>query len=89
MVQEIDFNPISTKDKSLVHHFWTKMLPGIFIGYALDSGGSWKVELIIADWHDIDNNVASEVHVKRSESNEVGINKVAGNVRHSLRRWFH
>ena len=88
MVQEIDFNPISTKDKSPVHDFWTKMLPGIFIGCALDSGGSWTGDLIIADWHDTDNNVASEVHVKRSESNEVGINKVAGNVRHSFRRWF-
>ena len=28
------------------------------------------------DWHDIENNVASEVHVKRFRSKEVGIKKL-------------
>ena len=30
----------------------------------------------MADWHDIENNVASEVHVKRFKSKEVGINNL-------------
>ena len=51
------------------------MLPGKFIGYALSTGGGWTEDLIIADWHDIENCVASEVHVKRFKSKEFGINK--------------
>ena len=38
---------------------------GIFVGYALNSGGGWTGDLIIADWH-----------VKRSKSKEVGIVKL-------------
>ena len=33
-------------------------------------------DLIIEDWHDIENCVASDVHVKRIESNEVRIKKL-------------
>ena len=51
------------------------MLPGIFIGYALNFGGGWSVDLIIVDWHHIENNVASEVHVKRFKSKESGVKK--------------
>ena len=32
----------STKDKSRLHRFGTKMLPRIFIVYALNSGGKSK-----------------------------------------------
>ena len=42
------------------------MLPGKIIGYALNSGGGWTGDLVIADWHDIENSVASEGHVKDS-----------------------
>ena len=65
--------PISTKDKSRLHQFGAKILPGIIIGYALNSGGGWTRDLIIANWHDIENNGASEVYVKRFQSKEVGI----------------
>ena len=52
------------------------MLPGKFTGYALNSGGGWTGDLIIADWHDIEKYVASEVHVKRFKSEEVGFKKL-------------
>ena len=52
------------------------MLPGIFIGYALNSGEGWTRDLVIVDWHDFDNNVASEVHVMRFKSEGVGIKKM-------------
>ena len=29
----------------------------------MDSGGGWTGDLIIADWRDMENHVASEVHV--------------------------
>ena len=44
---------------------------------ALNSGG-WIGDLIIADRRDIENNVASEAHVKRFKSEEVGIKKLQG-----------
>ena len=49
------------------------MLPGILIGYALNSGGGWTGDLIIADWIHTENYVASEVHARRFESKVVGI----------------
>ena len=49
------------------------MLPGIFIGNALISGGCWTGDVLIADWQDIENNVASKVHVNQFKSKEVGI----------------
>ena len=38
---EIHVNPISTKDKSRLHQLGTKIFPGLFIRYALNSGGGW------------------------------------------------
>ena len=74
---EFYFSPISTKHRSRLHQFGTKMPPSIFIEYALDSGGGWTRDLIIADWHDIEN------------KKEVSWNQgTAGNIRLSLRRWF-
>ena len=72
------FDPISTKDKSRLHPIEKQMLPGTSIGYALKSGGGWTEteDLIIAHWHNIENHVASEVHVKRFKSKEVGIKKL-------------
>ena len=61
----------SQKTKGLLHQFGKKMFPAIFIGYALISGEGWTGDWIIADWHDIENNVASEVHVARLKSKEV------------------
>ena len=67
---EICDDPISTKDKKSSSSIWYKSAPGIYIGYAVSSGGGWTTHLIIADWHDTENNVASEVHVKRFKSKE-------------------
>ena len=52
------------------------MLPGMFIGYVLNSGGGWTGDMIIADWHDIEDFVASEYHVNRFKSKKVGIKKL-------------
>ena len=55
---------IQSLRKKLFFEFGTKMLPGRFIGYALKTGGGWNGDFIIAD-QDIENNLASEVHVKK------------------------
>ena len=80
------FNPIATKDKSRLRQVRYK---GARRNkqHALHLGGGTR-DLIIADWHDSENNVAFEVHVKRFKSKEIGIINVAGNIRLSMRRWF-
>ena len=40
------------------------------VRYALNSGGGWVGDVIIADWRNIENNVASEVHVKSFKPKE-------------------
>ena len=35
----VEYHPISSKDISRLHHFGPKVLPGIFLGYALYEGG--------------------------------------------------
>ena len=65
------FNTISTKDKSRLHQFGTKMLPGICIGFTLNSGGGRTGDMIVADWHDIENYDAPGVHVQYSSPKEV------------------
>ena len=62
------------------------MLSGLFIRYLLNSGEVWTGDSTIVDWHDIENNVASEVHVKRFKSKEVGIKKLHAAFGLSLRR---
>ena len=77
------------KTRSRLHHLGTKVLPGRFIGYALNSGGGGTGDFIIADWHNMENNVASEVHVKRwLKSNRSWIPEIAGTIHISLRKWF-
>ena len=66
-----------TKDKSRLHQStWYTMLQGKFIGYALNSGGGRTGGLIITDWHDTENIIASEVHVESFKFKVVGIKKL-------------
>ena len=38
----VDYHPICAKDQSRLHHFGTKVLPGIFIGCVSYAEGMWK-----------------------------------------------
>ena len=38
----VEYHPISAKDQSRIHRFGKKVLPGLFLGYALYAGGFWK-----------------------------------------------
>ena len=48
------------------------MLSGMFIGYALNFGRGWIGDSIIADWYDIEKNVASGCHVTGFKPKVVG-----------------
>ena len=70
------FNLASTRHKSRLHQVGTKMLPGISYRYALNSGARWTGDLIIADWYNIENNVASEVLHKKFQVQRSRINQL-------------
>ena len=50
----VEFYPISAKDQSRIHQFDKKVLPGIFLGYALYAGGIWKGDIMVADVEDLE-----------------------------------
>ena len=52
----VDYHPISWKDQSRLHQFGAKVLPGIFLGYAL---GIWKGDILVADIEELEEMDAS------------------------------
>ena len=49
----------------------TKVLPGVFLGYALYAGGIWKGDVLIADLEELETMDASEIYSKRLDAKEV------------------
>ena len=66
-----EFYPISSRDQSRVHQFGKKVLPGIFLGYALTAGGIWKGDVLVADSEELENMDASEIDPRRINAKEV------------------
>ena len=46
----VEYHPISAKDLSSLHQFGPEVLPGIFLGYVLSAGGSWKGSQTLKNW---------------------------------------
>ena len=67
----VECHPIAAKDLTRLHQFGPKVLPGIFIGYALHSGGIWKGDIMIADIEELEQMDASELHARRLNATEV------------------
>ena len=61
----IEYHPISAKDLSRTHQFGKKVLPGIFLGYALYAGIIWQGDILVADIAELENLDASEIHARR------------------------
>ena len=59
----MNHKPMSQKDKHRLHELGKKMRPGIFMEYTLRTGGGWTGDLLIADWENIHNHSATEIHV--------------------------
>ena len=45
----VEYLPFTAKDQSRFHQFGKKVLPGLFLGYALYAGGIWKGDVMIAN----------------------------------------
>ena len=67
----VEYYPISAKDQSRIHQFGKKVLPGLFLGYALFAGGIWKGDTMVADVEELETMDASEICPKRLNAKEV------------------
>ena len=67
----VEYYPVTAKDQSRIHQFGRKVLPGLFLGYALYAGGIWKGDVLIADLEELETMDASEIYSKRPNAKEV------------------
>ena len=67
----VEYYPITAKDQSRIHQFGKKVLPGLFLGYALYAGGIWKGDVLIAGLEELETMDASEIYSKRLNAKEV------------------
>ena len=67
----VEYHPITAKDQSRIHQFGKKVLPGLFLGYALYAEGIWKGDVLIADLEELETMDASEIYLKRLNAKEV------------------
>ena len=67
----IPYHPKTAKDQPRIHQFGKKVLPGLFLGYALYAGGIWKGDVLVADLEDLETMDASVIYSKRLNAKEV------------------
>ena len=67
----VEYYPISAKEQWRIHQFGKKVLPGLFLGYALYAGGIWKGDIMVADIDELETMDASKIYSKRLNANEV------------------
>ena len=67
----VEYHPKTAKDQSRIHQFGKKVLPGLFLGYALYAGRIWKGDVLIADLEELETMDASEIYSKRLNAKEV------------------
>ena len=67
----VEYHPKTAKDQSRIHQFGKKVLPGLFLGYALYVGRIWKGDVLVADLEELETMDASEIYSKRLNAKEV------------------
>ena len=67
----VEYYLVSAKDQSRIHQFGKKVLPGLFLGYALYAGGIWKGDVLVADLEELETMDASKIYSKRLNAKEV------------------
>ena len=66
----VEYHPTSAKGQSGLDQFGTKVLPGIFLGYALYAGEIWKGDIMVADIEELEQTKASELYARRLNAKE-------------------
>ena len=67
----IEYHPSSPKDQMRIHQFGKKVLPGLFLGYALYAERIWKGDILVADIEELKTMDASEIYSERLNAKEV------------------
>ena len=67
----VEYHPKTAKDQSRIHQFGKKVLPGLFLGYALYAGGIWKGDILAADVEEFETMDASDIYSERLNAKEV------------------
>ena len=62
----VEYHPQTAKDQSRIHQFGKKVLPGLFLGYALYAGGIWKGDMMVADLEELETMDASEIYSSKT-----------------------
>ena len=70
LVHWLSITLFTAKDQSRIHQYGKKVLPGLFLGYALCAGGIWKGDVLIADLEELETMDASEIYSKRLNAKE-------------------
>ena len=83
----VEFHLITSKDQSRIHQFGKKVLPGLFLGYALHAGGIWKGDVLIADLKELETMDASEIYSKKTQCKRGDIFQRKRKFYFSNRRW--
>ena len=71
----VEYYPMSARDQARLHQCGKKVLPGIFLEFALIAGGIWKGYILIADIEGLENLEASEIYIRRMNAKEVLITR--------------
>ena len=74
----VEYHPVTAKDQSRIHQFGKKVLPGLFLGYALYAAGTWKGDVLVADLEELETMDASEIYSKRLNAKQVIFPKEKG-----------
>ena len=83
----VEYYPITAKDQSRIHQFGKKVLPGLFLGYALYAGGIWKGDVLVAELEELETMDASEIYSKKTECERGDISQRKRRNYFSNRRW--
>ena len=71
VVHWLIITPFLRKTSQESINFGKKVLPGLFLGYALYTGGIWKGDLTVADIEKLETMDASEIYSERHNAQEV------------------
>ena len=82
----VGYHPITAKDQSIIHQFGKKVLPGLFLGYAL-TRVIWKGDVLVADLEELETMDASEIYSKRLNAKELIFSQRKRRIYFSNRRW--
>ena len=74
----VQYHRITAKDQSRIHQFGKKVLLGLFFGYALYAGGTWKGDVPVADLEELETMDASEIYSTRLNAKEAIFPKEKG-----------